>query len=100
VTLKGTVDERRTKRMAEDVVEGCSGVRDVMNQLRVRQGSDWSDQGSQDRSSRSGSNDEDRASRSGSSDSGTSSGAKESSRSSNGSQHRDRSNERETANQR
>ncbi|MGN6184992.1 MAG: BON domain-containing protein [Thermoanaerobaculia bacterium] len=35
VTLQGTVDDRRTKRLAEDVVESVSGVRDVHNQLRV-----------------------------------------------------------------
>jgi osmotically-inducible protein OsmY len=36
VTLTGTVDDRSTKRMAEDCVLQCSGVRDVHNQLRVR----------------------------------------------------------------
>jgi osmotically-inducible protein OsmY len=35
VTLQGTVDDRRTKRLAEDVAESVSGVRDVHNQLRV-----------------------------------------------------------------
>lgn len=35
VTLTGTVDDRETKRMAEDCVLQCSGVRDVHNQLRV-----------------------------------------------------------------
>lgn len=35
VTLSGTVPDRWTKRMAEDVAEQCMGVRDVMNQLRV-----------------------------------------------------------------
>lgn len=35
VTLTGTVDSRQDKRMAEDAAEGCSGVRDVHNQLRV-----------------------------------------------------------------
>ena len=40
VTLTGTVDGRRAKRMAEDCVEQCSGVKEVHNQLRVnRQGS-------------------------------------------------------------
>ena len=35
VTLSGAVDDRETKRMAEDCVLQCSGVRDVHNQLRV-----------------------------------------------------------------
>ena len=40
VTLTGTVESRQAKRMAEDCVEQCSGVREVHNQLRVnRQGS-------------------------------------------------------------
>lgn len=37
VTLSGTVDGRRTKRWAEDLVESISGVRHVQNNLRVRQ---------------------------------------------------------------
>jgi hypothetical protein len=37
VTLKGTVDSRQAKRMAEDVVESVWGIRDVHNQLRVKQ---------------------------------------------------------------
>jgi hypothetical protein len=36
VTLSGTVDERRAKRLAEEVVEDVRGVVDVHNQLRVR----------------------------------------------------------------
>ena len=35
VTLSGSVDSRWAKRLAEDVAESCTGVRDVMNQLRV-----------------------------------------------------------------
>ncbi len=35
VTLSGTVESRNMKRMAEDVVDHVSGVRDVHNQLRV-----------------------------------------------------------------
>jgi hypothetical protein len=35
VTLTGTVTERRTKRLAEDIVEDVRGVRDVHNQIRV-----------------------------------------------------------------
>jgi len=37
VTLTGTVNSRRDKRMAEDVAESVSGVTDVHNQLRVQQ---------------------------------------------------------------
>jgi hypothetical protein len=36
VTLLGEVDDRQTKRMAEDVAHGVRGVRDVHNQLRPR----------------------------------------------------------------
>jgi len=36
VTLNGAVDSRRTKRLAEDVVERVRGVRDVHNRLRVQ----------------------------------------------------------------
>ncbi len=35
VTLKGTVEDRRTKRRAEECVEACSGVKDVRNELTV-----------------------------------------------------------------
>lgn len=35
VTLSGMVPDRRTKRMAEDLVENLSGVRDVTNQLKI-----------------------------------------------------------------
>lgn len=35
VTLSGTVDDRRTKRAAEDCAYCVSGVRDVQNRLRV-----------------------------------------------------------------
>ncbi len=38
VILKGTVKERHAKRLAEDVAEGVSGVRDVQNQIRVDRG--------------------------------------------------------------
>jgi osmotically-inducible protein OsmY len=37
VTLGGTVDNRQTKRRAEDVAENVSGVKHVQNNLRVRQ---------------------------------------------------------------
>ncbi|MEP6863945.1 MAG: BON domain-containing protein [Deltaproteobacteria bacterium] len=35
VVLTGTVDDRNAKRLAEDIVERVSGVKDVQNQLRV-----------------------------------------------------------------
>jgi BON domain len=35
VTLEGVVDDKRTKRLAEDVAESVRGVRDVHNRLRV-----------------------------------------------------------------
>lgn len=35
VTLAGTVEDRRTKRLAEDCIEQLSGVKEVVNQLRV-----------------------------------------------------------------
>ncbi len=40
VTLTGTVDDRYQKRLAEDIVEQVSGVRDVQNQIRVQQRAD------------------------------------------------------------
>lgn len=36
VTLTGSVPDRQTKRLAEDVVERVSGVKDVLNQIRVQ----------------------------------------------------------------
>lgn len=36
VTLEGTVDDRWTKRLAEDTVEDCPGVKEVHNRLRVQ----------------------------------------------------------------
>jgi hypothetical protein len=35
VTLTGTVEERWEKHRAEDIAGNCSGVRDVLNQIRV-----------------------------------------------------------------
>lgn len=40
VTLSGTVDSRRAKRRAEDIVERVAGVSDVQNNLRVRRDED------------------------------------------------------------
>lgn len=36
VTLSGTVNSRAEKRLAEDCIENCSGVKQVHNQLRVQ----------------------------------------------------------------
>jgi osmotically-inducible protein OsmY len=44
VTLKGDVDSRWAKRLAEDIAEEVGGVRDVMNHLSVRYG--YGDSGS------------------------------------------------------
>jgi hypothetical protein len=38
VTLRGTVEHRHEKRMAEEVAENVSGVKDVRNELRVQSG--------------------------------------------------------------
>ncbi len=43
VTLSGTVASRWAKRLAEDLAEACSGVREVMNQLRVGGETGWTD---------------------------------------------------------
>jgi hypothetical protein len=58
VTLEGTVESRRIKRMAEDLVEQISGVNNVINHLRVQSGQKTSElfgssseSGSQDMSS-------------------------------------------------
>jgi hypothetical protein len=37
VTLSGAVDDRHARRLAEDIAEGVSGVREVQNQIRVQQ---------------------------------------------------------------
>jgi osmotically-inducible protein OsmY len=36
ITLEGTVNSRREKRMAEDALENLSGMRDIHNRLRVQ----------------------------------------------------------------
>jgi hypothetical protein len=38
VTLKGKVDDRRAKRLAEDIAESVSGVHDVRNEIKVSRG--------------------------------------------------------------
>ena len=37
VSLRGTVENRRAKRLAEDIIDDIPGVNDIHNQLRVRQ---------------------------------------------------------------
>ncbi|HET6566422.1 MAG TPA: BON domain-containing protein [Rhodothermales bacterium] len=44
VTLEGTVDSRRTKRLAEDVAESVVSVKDVHNRLRIGRQTSQSDQ--------------------------------------------------------
>jgi hypothetical protein len=44
VTLAGTVTDRRTKRLAEDVAERVFGVKDVQNQIRVQPSTEGSSQ--------------------------------------------------------
>jgi hypothetical protein len=38
VTLEGTVDDRRQKRMAEEAIENMNGVKDVHNRLKSKGG--------------------------------------------------------------
>lgn len=38
VTLSGEVEDRRARRLAEELVEQCQGVRDVHNELKARRG--------------------------------------------------------------
>ena len=52
VTLEGTVEDRRTKRLAEDIIETCPGVKQVHNRIRV-QGIGTEREKSSDRSSTS-----------------------------------------------
>lgn len=40
VILKGETSDRRTKLLAEDLVEKCMGVKDVVNQIRIKKQSD------------------------------------------------------------
>lgn len=45
VTLTGFVNSRRDKRMAEDIVEDVSGVKNVENRLRLQQQNDFAGRG-------------------------------------------------------
>lgn len=53
VTLKGTVESRQMKRTAEECIENLSGVKDVENQLRVSQPSQYTGSESGQQSSQS-----------------------------------------------
>jgi len=63
VTLEGSVEDRRQKRMAEEAIENLNGVKDVHNRLKARQGfmanlfgsSDDDSRKNENRSGRSGS---------------------------------------------
>jgi hypothetical protein len=48
VTLSGTVNDGRTRRLAEEIIEDMPGVRDVHNDLRVNRGQ-WGSGGDQSR---------------------------------------------------
>ena len=54
VTLSGTVNTRRVKRMAEDAAESVAGVEDVNNQIQIRQSNRSSSEGSMYRQIRAG----------------------------------------------
>jgi osmotically-inducible protein OsmY len=45
VTLTGMVSDRQFKRMAEDLAERCSGVKDVRNEIRTGRESDTTEKG-------------------------------------------------------
>ncbi|MGE0450971.1 MAG: BON domain-containing protein [Vicinamibacterales bacterium] len=57
VTLTGTVDARKTRRLAEEVIENLPGVRDVRNELRVPP-APWDRDAQQDRGRESRGRDE------------------------------------------
>jgi hypothetical protein len=45
ITLEGTVSDRRSKRLAEEIAESARGVRDVHNRLRVGQSTQREEEG-------------------------------------------------------
>jgi hypothetical protein len=76
VTLEGSVEDRRQKRMAEEAIENLTGVKDVHNRLKARQGFmanlfGSSDDDSRKNETRSGASGSSTGSRSGSSGSST-----------------------------
>jgi Flp pilus assembly secretin CpaC len=55
VTLSGEVEDRESKRRAEDIVESCSGVQQVQNNIRVQSSSSsWFGNGSDEQEDQSG----------------------------------------------
>jgi hypothetical protein len=80
VTLEGTVPERWMKHTIEDIADGCWGVQDVENRIRVQSGSGSSAGESDSQRASSGSSSSDSSSaRPGSSTFGSSSGSSTSS---------------------
>ncbi len=51
VTLRGHVDTRAAKRLAEDIADSVFGVKDVNNQIKVKQRSDTEPSGKQRKAS-------------------------------------------------
>jgi hypothetical protein len=51
VTLDGTVDDRYSKYMLEEMVDSIPGVKDVDNRLRIQRGSESRTEGTSDTSS-------------------------------------------------
>ena len=41
VTLRGNVEHRRIKHRIEDIADGCSGVKDIHNEIRVQPRNEW-----------------------------------------------------------
>jgi hypothetical protein len=54
VTLEGNVDDRRAKRLAEDLAQSVRGVRDVQNRLRIAERIEHTDADVQGAASHSG----------------------------------------------
>src|SRR3546814_19727020 len=54
VTLEGSVESRHMKHRVEDIVDSCSGVKDVENRLRVAPGQQASGQNTQSGQSEQG----------------------------------------------
>jgi hypothetical protein len=41
VTLRGNVERRSVKHRIEDIADGCSGVKDIHNEIRVQPRNEW-----------------------------------------------------------
>ena len=41
VTLRGNVERRGTKHRIEDIADGCGGVKDIHNEIRVQPRNEW-----------------------------------------------------------